>query len=72
MEGVNAVLHTASLHKPHVITHSRQDFIDTNITGTLNLLEEPRRPAFSPLSSRARPAHLAGLWRPRRERPRHG
>jgi UDP-glucose 4-epimerase len=40
MEGVNAVLHTASLHKPHVITHSRQDFIDTNITGTLNLLEE--------------------------------
>jgi UDP-glucose 4-epimerase len=40
MEGVNAVLHTASLHKPHVLTHSRQEFIDTNITGTLNLLEE--------------------------------
>jgi UDP-glucose 4-epimerase len=40
MEGVNAVLHTASLHKPHVITHSRQDFVDVNITGTLNLLEE--------------------------------
>jgi UDP-glucose 4-epimerase len=40
MEGVDAVLHTATLHKPHVITHSRQSFIDTNITGTLNLLEE--------------------------------
>jgi UDP-glucose 4-epimerase len=40
MKGVDAVLHTASLHKPHVITHGRQDFIDTNITGTLNLLEE--------------------------------
>jgi UDP-glucose 4-epimerase len=40
MQGVNAVLHTATLHKPHVVTHSRQDFIDTNITGTLNLLEE--------------------------------
>jgi UDP-glucose 4-epimerase len=40
MEGVNAVLHTATLHKPHVATHSRQDFVDTNITGTLNLLEE--------------------------------
>src|SRR5262249_58435647 len=40
MEGVDAVLHTASLHKPHVITHSRQDFVDVNITGTLNLLEE--------------------------------
>ena len=40
MKGVDIVLHTATLHKPHVGTHSRQDFIDTNITGTLNLLEE--------------------------------
>jgi UDP-glucose 4-epimerase len=40
MPGVDTVLHTATLHKPHVATHSRQDFIDTNITGTLNLLEE--------------------------------
>ena len=40
MAGVDAVLHTATLHKPHVITHSRQDFVDTNITGTLTLLEE--------------------------------
>ncbi len=40
MQGVEAVLHTATLHKPHVATHSRQDFVDTNITGTLNLLEE--------------------------------
>jgi len=39
MAGVKAVLHTATLHKPHVATHSKQDFIDTNITGTLNLLE---------------------------------
>jgi nucleoside-diphosphate-sugar epimerase len=40
MRGVNAVLHAATLHKPHVATHDRQDFVDTNITGTLNLLEE--------------------------------
>ena len=40
MQGVTAVLHTATLHKPHVATHSMQDFIDTNITGTLVLLEE--------------------------------
>ncbi len=40
MQGVTAVLHPATLHKPHVATHSRQDFIDTNISGTLNLLEE--------------------------------
>jgi UDP-glucose 4-epimerase len=40
MRGINAVIHAATLHKPHVATHSRQDFVDTNITGTLNLLEE--------------------------------
>jgi len=40
MQGVGAVIHSATLHKPHVVTHSRQNFVDTNITGTLNLLEE--------------------------------
>lgn len=40
MRGIRAVIHTATLHKPHVATHSKQDFVDTNITGTLNLLEE--------------------------------
>ncbi|KAI6809750.1 hypothetical protein KC332_g1601 [Hortaea werneckii] len=33
------VLHTATLHKPHVDSHSKADFINTNIHGTLNLLE---------------------------------
>lgn len=40
MQGVETVLHAATLHKPHVATHARQDFVDVNITGTLNLLEE--------------------------------
>ena len=40
MQGTDVILHTATLHKPHIITHSHQSFIDTNITGTLNLLEE--------------------------------
>lgn len=40
MRGINVIMHTATLHKPHVATHSNQDFIDTNISGTLNLLEE--------------------------------
>lgn len=40
MAGVQAVFHASALHKPHVATHSRQDFVDVNITGTLNLLEE--------------------------------
>ena len=39
INGVQVVLHTATLHKPHVSTHSRQAFVDTNIMGTLNLLE---------------------------------
>src|SRR5271163_1418528 len=40
LQGGERVFHTASLHKPHVATHSWQDFSDTNLTGTLNLLEE--------------------------------
>jgi UDP-glucose 4-epimerase len=40
MAGVQVVFHAATLHKPHVGTHTRQDFVDTNITGTLHLLEE--------------------------------
>jgi UDP-glucose 4-epimerase len=40
LDGVTAVLHPATLHKPHVGSHNRQDFLDTNVTGTLNLLEE--------------------------------
>jgi len=37
---VDAIVHTATLHKPHVDTYTRQAFVDTNVTGTLNLLEE--------------------------------
>jgi UDP-glucose 4-epimerase len=40
MDGVDAVLHAATLHKPHVGSHPRQEFVDTNVTGTLTLLEE--------------------------------
>lgn len=43
MEGVEAVLHASSLHKSHIATHSRQDFVDINIIGTLNLLEQAVR-----------------------------
>ena len=33
MRGVDAVIPPATLHKPHVATHSKQDFVDTNIVG---------------------------------------
>ena len=36
---VDAVLHSATLHKPHVGSHGKQAFVDTNVTGTLTLLE---------------------------------
>ena len=39
MVGVRRVYHTATLHKPHIVSHSNQQFIDVNITGTLVLLE---------------------------------
>jgi UDP-glucose 4-epimerase len=38
--GADAIVHAATLHKPHVASHERTNFIDTNVTGTLNLLEE--------------------------------
>src|SRR5581483_9947177 len=40
MRDAQWVFHPATLHKPHVATHSRRDFVDVNIAGTLNLLEE--------------------------------
>jgi UDP-glucose 4-epimerase len=43
MRGVDAVLHTATLHKPHVATHAREAFLETNVLGTLILLEEAAR-----------------------------
>jgi nucleoside-diphosphate-sugar epimerase len=40
LDGIDAIVHTATLHKPHVGSHRRVEFVDTNVTGTLNLLEE--------------------------------
>jgi len=40
LAGAGAVLHAATLHKPHVESHSKQEFVDANVTGTLTLLEE--------------------------------
>lgn len=39
LPGVEVVFHAATLHKPHLVTHSAQEFVDTNIGGTLALLE---------------------------------
>ncbi|TBR39008.1 MULTISPECIES: NAD-dependent epimerase/dehydratase family protein [Dyella] len=39
LRGASSVIHAATLHKPHVVTHAHQQFIDTNVSGTLCLLE---------------------------------
>src|SRR5712691_619012 len=72
MASVEAVFHTATLHKPHLITHSRQSFVDTNITGTLNLLEEAVLAGVSAFvftsttsalgSALTPPAHAPAAW----------
>jgi UDP-glucose 4-epimerase len=36
---VEIIIHTCSLHAPHLKTHSCEEFINTNIHGTLNLLK---------------------------------
>jgi UDP-glucose 4-epimerase len=38
--GTTAVVHAGALHKPHVETRSRTEFVAVNVQGTLNLLEE--------------------------------
>lgn len=37
---IEAVIHAAALHQPDMARYSRQSFVDVNVTGTLNLLEE--------------------------------
>ena len=39
VRGTDAIVHAATLHKPHVGSHDRRAFVETNLTGTLNLLE---------------------------------
>ena len=37
--GIEAIIHAAALHKPDIARFDRQSFVETNVTGTLNLLE---------------------------------
>lgn len=39
VEGADVVVHTATLHKPHINSHTKQQFIDVNVRGTQNLLD---------------------------------
>lgn len=37
--GIEAVIHAGALHKPDITRYPARAFVDTNVTGTLNLLE---------------------------------
>jgi UDP-glucose 4-epimerase len=41
---IQAVIHAATLHKPHVATRPASDFVAVNVQGTLNLLEAATAP----------------------------
>lgn len=43
MRGVDAVVHAASLHARHVQDKSPQQFVETNVSGTITLLEAAAR-----------------------------
>ena len=43
LQGVDVVLHVATLHKPHVATHAPEAFVETNVRGALIMLEEAAR-----------------------------
>lgn len=38
--GLKFVIHAGGLHKPHVISHTSEQFLQTNVTGTLILVDE--------------------------------
>lgn len=41
---IEAIVHAAARHKPHIETHDNTEFVAVNVQGTLNLLEEAVAP----------------------------
>jgi len=69
MVGVDAVIHTATLHKPHVATHSNQEFIDTNLNGTLNLLEEAKKQSIKAFVYTSTTSTFGDMLTPKKTEP---
>jgi UDP-glucose 4-epimerase len=67
--GADVVIHTATLHKPHVATHSRQAFVDTNITGTLTVLEASLAAGVSAVVYSSTTSVFGGALRPAATEP---
>jgi UDP-glucose 4-epimerase len=63
-DGVDAIIHAATLHKPHVASHSRRAFVETNVTGTLTLLEEAVRSGVGRFLFTSTTSAFGGALRP--------
>jgi len=64
MQGIDVVIHAATLHKPHVATHARSAFVDINITGTLNVLEAALEHGVSGVVFTSTTSAFGGVLRP--------
>jgi UDP-glucose 4-epimerase len=69
IDGAHAVFHAATLHKPHVATHSREAFVETNVLGTLILLEEAARARVSAFVMTSTTSAFGDALRPPRDAP---
>ena len=69
INGAHAVFHAATLHKPHVATHSREAFVETNVLGTLILLEEAVRAGVRAFVMTSTTSAFGDALRPPRDAP---
>jgi UDP-glucose 4-epimerase len=69
LPGIDRVIHAATLHKPHVATHSRQAFVETNIAGTLAVLEASLESGVSGIVYSSTTSAFGGALRPAEDQP---
>ena len=67
--GVDFVIHAATLHKPHIATHSRHAFVETNIAGTLTILEAALESGVSGVVFSSTTSALGGALTPAEGKP---
>ncbi len=69
LQGVDVVIHAATLHKPHMATHSKAAFVETNITGTLTLLEAALESRVAGVVFSSTTSAFGGVLRPKDGEP---
>jgi UDP-glucose 4-epimerase len=69
MRGIDLVIHAATLHKPHIATHPRSDFVETNISGTLCVLEAALEAGVAGVVYSSTTSAFGGALRPAEGQP---